>query len=341
MEISWQRISLKMAAPFRTAKALRTDKETLWVKVTQDGVTGWGEAAPVDTYRQTIESAEKTLAVVAAGPVRDVFEIEQVLDALRTAHDDQLATVAAIDAAMHDWVGKRFGVPVYRWLGLSSGPIPPTSFTLGIEEDTDLLAERIRRAAEYPILKVKLGRPNDEEILRTIRQLAPRKVLRVDANMAWTVDEARSKLAMLAAHGVEFVEQPLVASDLDGLRRLKEARVLPIFADESCVRPADVLALRDCVDGINIKLSKCGGIRPAMTMIRLARLLGMKVMLGCMIESTLGISAALQLATLVDYLDLDGHLLLSEDPFDGIGGAGGRLDLNDSPGLGVYPRKPC
>ncbi len=337
MELTWQRMPLKLAAPFRTAKALRQDKETIWVKVAQNGVTGWGEAAPVDTYRQTLESAEQTLRR-AAGMLRgDAMEIERHVTCLVSEFNDQLATVAAIDAALHDWAGKRFGIPTYRWLGLSAQSIPITSFTLGIVDDPELLAERVRRAAEYPILKAKLGTPRDEEILRIIRREAPRQSLRIDANMAWSVEDALSKLPMLASYGVEFVEQPLPAEDRDGLRRLRDARILPIFADESCVRPADVLALAGCVDGVNIKLSKCGGIRQAMTMIRLARLCGMKVMLGCMIESSLGISAALQLASLADALDLDGHLLLAEDPFEGIDGKVGRLSLRERPGLGVLP----
>lgn len=360
MNLTWDRLTLKLSAPFRTAKAYRTDKETLWVKVTQNGVTGWGEAVPVDTYHQTLESAERTLSAAARMLSGDAIEIErakqsfaipveQMLADALAEFDDQLATVAAIDAALHDWVGKRFGVPTYRWLGLSPQPIPRTSFTLGIEDDLDLLAKRVRTAGPYPILKVKLGTPHDEEILRIIRQEAPEQTLRVDANMAWSVEEALSKLPMLASFGVEFVEQPLAAEDHEGLRRLTEARILPIFADESCVRPADVLALAgrpgdspraNCVDGINIKLSKCGGIRQAMTMIRLARLNGIKVMLGCMLESTLGIAAALQLAPLADHLDLDGHLLLAEDPFEGIGGEGGRLMLSEKPGLGVARRVP-
>lgn len=337
MNLTCQRIRLKMAVPFRTSRAVRTDKDTLWVKLTHDGVTGWGEAAPIDTYQQTLESAERTVLDIGRFLTGSPFELENLTGSLVDAYGDQLATVAAVDAALHDWLGKRFGIPACRWLGLTPQPIPRTSYSLGLEEDLNLLADRVRAAERFPILKIKLGSDRDEQIMRTIRNVAPTKAIRVDANMGWSVEDARRKLRMLAEFGVEFVEQPLAAGDIEGLQALKREAILPIVADESCVRPADVLKLRDCVDGINIKLSKCGGIRQAMTMIRLGRACGMRIMLGCMIESSLGISAALQLAPLADWLDLDGHLLLANDPFSGIGGAEGDLRLSDAPGLGVSP----
>lgn len=337
MQLSWSRIPLPLSGTFRTAKAIREDKHTLWVKVTHRNIVGWGEAAPIDTYRQNLESAEKALSLMV--PLledRNPLEVEDTTRLLLDRFDDQRATVAAVDAALHDWAGKQFGIPVHRWLGLKSTPIPLTSFTIGIDEPK-AVAQRVREAMDYPILKLKIGGPNDEEILAMVRELAPTKTIRVDANTAWTVEQSLQMLPRLSRYGVEFVEQPLVAADREGLRRLKEAGICPIVADESCVRPADVLGLAGCVDGINIKLSKCGGIREAMKMIHLARAAGLKVMLGCMIESSLGISAALQLAPLVDWLDLDGHLLLSHDPFTGIAGAGGRLILGPDPGLGVGP----
>ncbi|MBN2560549.1 MAG: dipeptide epimerase [Phycisphaerae bacterium] len=334
MILTWSRIPLKLARTFKTATARRTDKETLCVRIVHEGIVGWGEAAPVDTYQQTLEGAEATLAAVAASLRGDPLNVERIVDGLLRRFDDQRATVSAIDAALHDWIGKRFGIATTRWLGLDPTDIPLTSFTIGIDE-LETIAEKVREADAYPILKIKLGTARDEEVLSTIREIAPEKVLRADANTAWSVEEALDRLSILAAWGVEFVEQPIPPGDNAGLRRLKEAAVCPIVADESCVRPADVVALAGCVDGVNIKLSKCGGIREALKMIRLARALGMKVMLGCMVESSLGIAAAAQLAPLADWLDLDGHLLLSEDPFTGIGGAGGRLCVGLRPGLGV------
>lgn len=336
MNLTFRRMPLRLADSFRTAKADRTDKETLWVKVEHGGIEGWGEAAPVDTYRQTLESAEAALKKMGPLLGDDPTDIEGISDRLTNQFHDQLAAVCAVDAALHDWLGKRAGLPTVSVLGLSPRSIPLTSFSLGIA-DPELIAEKMRRAAEYPIIKLKVGSPRDEETIALIREIAPEKTIRVDANTAWTVDETLEKLPMLAKHRVEFVEQPIRAGDRDGLRRVHEAGILPIVADESCVVPADVLPLAGCVVGVNIKLSKCGGIRPALKMIHLARAAGLKIMLGCMIESSLGIAAAAQLAPLADWLDLDGHLLLSNDPIRGLGGRGGRLTIGGGPGLGVVP----
>lgn len=305
------------------------------MRLAHEGVEGWGEAAPLDTYGQTLESAEFALASMAPLVRRNPMHVERIVDDLLAAHSDQRAAVAAVDAALHDWLGKRFDVSTANWLGLDSGRHPATSFTIGIDEP-DRIAEKVSEAEAYPILKVKVGSDHDEEVLSIVRQHAPRKTIRVDANTAWSVDGALARLPMLASFGVELLEQPITAGDLEGLRRLKEADVCAIVADESCVVRADVATLAGCVDGINIKLSKCGGIREAVKMIHIARGLGMRVMLGCMIESALGVAAAAQLAPLADWLDLDSHLLLSSRPFTGLGGDGGRLTIGGSPGLGVH-----
>lgn len=290
----------------------------------------------MDTYGQTLESAEDTLGEIERLLAVESVPTEALGHMLVERFDDQLATVAAVDAALYDWRAKCDGVSVRSLLGLDRRDVPLTSFTIGIDEP-DLIEAKTRAAAAYPILKVKVGTSRDEETLAIIRSAAPHKTLRVDANMAWTVDEALERIARLTAFGIECVEQPIRAHDHDGLKVLKEARLCPIVADESCVRPDDVDRLVGCVDGINIKLSKCGGITQAMEMARRARAGGLKIMLGCMIQSSLGISAAAQLAPLADWLDLDGHLLLKNDPFTGLGGAAGRLCLSGRPGLGVEP----
>jgi L-alanine-DL-glutamate epimerase-like enolase superfamily enzyme len=343
MKLTWSRIRLRVADTFRTAKARRADKETLWVQLSLDGITGWGEAVPMDTYRQTLQSAEAALAEIKlwfeeSGP-QDPLAVEAITRELLARFDDQRAAVAAVDAALHDWIGKRHSISTVRWLGLDGLPLPLTSFSIGIDEP-DAVARKVRAAATYPILKLKLGTDRDEAILAAVRREAPDKRVRVDANGAWSVDEALAKLPMLARYGVEFVEQPIPPGDNAGLRRLREAEVCPIVADESCIRPADVPALAGCVNGVNIKLSKCGGIREGLRVLHAARACGLKVMLGCMIESSLGIAAAAQLAPLADWLDLDGHLLLAGDPFEGIGGAAGRLTIGVGPGLGVRQRDP-
>ncbi|HWL92448.1 MAG TPA: dipeptide epimerase [Phycisphaerae bacterium] len=337
MNLSWTHIRIIPASPFKTAKAVRTEKQTLWVRIEHAGVTGWGEAVPMDTYGQTLESAESALRTITELlRERDPHAIEEIIALLTGRFDGELATVSAIDAALHDWIGKRYEIPTVRWLGLESPHTALTSFTIGIDTP-EIIAAKVRAADAFPILKVKVGTPEGDAALKVIREIAPRKTVRVDANQGWTVEQALENLPRLKDLGVEFVEQPVAAGDLDGLRRLKQANILPIIADESCVRPADVVRLAGCVDGINIKLGKCGGIREAIKMIHLARGLGMKVMLGCMIESSLGIAAAAQLASLADWLDLDGYLLIREDPFMGLGGAAGRLSIGGGPGLGVLP----
>ncbi|MFQ5423221.1 MAG: dipeptide epimerase [Phycisphaerae bacterium] len=330
-------MALKLAVPFRTATAYRTQKETIRVRLEHDGTVGCGEAVPADTYGQSLESAESALRRMSESLSLCRLDIEALVFGLLAVFDDQRATVAAVDAALHDWTGRKLGISTLRWLGLDPAGAPLTSFTIGMDEP-DALADNVRAAGAYPILKIKVGSDCDEENLSIIRRLAPDKIVRVDANTAWTAEAALVRLPMLASFGVELLEQPVPREDIDGLRRLKEAAVLPIIADESCVRPSDIEVLAGCVDGINIKLSKCGGIHEALRMIRLARRFGMRVMLGCMIESSLGVAAAAQLAPLADWIDLDGHLLLEDDPYTGLGGAAGRLRLGASPGLGVEPR---
>ena len=344
MKLTWTRIDLSLRRPFRTATALRTTKQTLWLRLREDGIEGWGEAVPVDTYGQTLETAEAALPILGQflstqrglGHLKD---IESIIDALLTKCPTERATIAAIDAALHDWLGKKLRQPVWRMLGLNATRLPNTSFTIGID-DLETIAVKVREARDYPILKIKLGTPNDEQILATVRSAAPEKTLRVDANTAWPDDELLDRARMLARWNVEFVEQPVKATNLTGLKRLREARILPVIADESCVVPADVDRLAECVDGINIKMSKCGGITEARRMISAARRHGMKVMLGCMIESSLGIAAPAHLGSSVDYLDLDGHVLLANDPFTGLGGDHGKPTLSDSPGLGISGVSP-
>jgi len=341
MKLTWQRIPLKAASAFRTAKAVRTDRETLWVRLKHGGIEGWGEAVPMDTYHQTLASAEATLEAIASETKSwcgsaELPPIEPITRDLLRRFDDQRATVAAIDGALHDWVGKRFGVPVARWLGLDPAAPPRSSYTIGIDDPASIAA-KTRAARSHPILKIKVGTPHDEETLSIIREIAPYCAIRLDANMAWSAEEALDRLPRLARYGIELVEQPVAAGDIAGLRTLKDAAICPVVADESCVRPEDVIKLESCVDGINIKLSKCGGIREALKMIHIARGFGLKIMLGCMIESSLGIAAAAHLGSLADWLDLDGHLLLAEDPFTGIGGHEGRILISEKPGLGVVP----
>jgi L-alanine-DL-glutamate epimerase-like enolase superfamily enzyme len=337
MELTWGRIELRLRHPFVTAAAVRTDKQTLWVRLRHDGIEGWGEAVPVDRYGQSLESAEAALARIASHLPERPEPIEPIIDRLLIEFDDQRATVAAVDAALHDWLARARGVSVVDLLGVRAADAPPTSFTLGIESPQALRA-RMDEVTAFPIWKVKIGTEAEAETLAMIRRHSPTRTLRVDANMGWRPDDALARLRRASEHGVELVEQPCRPNDVDTHGRLKRAGLRPIVADESCVRPADIPRIAGCFDGINIKLSKCGGIREARRMIDLARAHGLRVMLGCMIESSLGVAAAAQLAPLADWVDLDSHLLLADEPFEGLGGEGGRLTIGAGVGLGVRRR---
>ena len=245
---------------------------------------------------------------------------------------------AAISAAAHDLVGKRLDVPVYRLWGLDAEKAPLSSFTIGIPASEKELVQRVEEADQYPVLKVKLGSDRDADIIRAVRRTAPTKTLRVDANAAWTAKHALRMIEMLAEYRIEFVEQPLPAHDLDGLRFVRERSPLPIIADESCIVSTDIPKLAGVVDGINIKLSKCGGLREALRMIATARALDMTVMAGCMIESSLGISTAAHFSSLLDHADFDGAALLADDPYEGATIARGQIRIPDAPGLGVAER---
>lgn len=338
MRLSWYRQDLRLHRPFTIARGTEVRKQTLVVELTHDGITGLGEAVPTNYYGQTLESAEQALAAMQPLLGDDPLNLQSILGRLYAGFDDQLATVAAVDFALHDWVGKRLGVPTWKVLGLDATKAPPTSFTIGIDKP-ELIVEKVEEASPHPVLKVKLGTEFDEQILAAVRRVAPDKRVRVDANAGWKPGDALERVRMCAEYGVEYVEQPVPPSDRETLRRLHEARILPIVADESAVRQSDIPRLIGCVDGINIKLDKCGGIRAGLEMIHAAKILGMKVMLGCMIGSSLYIAALAQLSPLADWLDLDGHLLLAEDPFEGLDYAQGRLILSEGPGLGVVRRQ--
>jgi L-alanine-DL-glutamate epimerase-like enolase superfamily enzyme len=268
----------------------------------------------------------------------DPFALERIEADLELRLGGNPAARAAVSAALHDLMGKRAGLPVWRLWGLDPAAAPLSSFTLGLAPAEET-REKARRSAHRPVLKIKVGGDDDEARLRAIRDEAPEATLYVDANTAWTAKEALARMPMLEEMDVAFVEQPLAAGDLEGLRLLRRRTRLPIIADESCETAADIPALVGAVDGINIKLAKAGSLREAVRMAHVARAHHLSVMLGCMVESTLGIAAALQLAPLVDYLDLDGALLLAHDPFTGPGmNDDGTLRFNTEPGLGVARR---
>lgn len=323
-------------------------RRTVWVRlIADDGMEGWGEA-PVSTPYYG-ETADTVLAVLprlehalasgyeSASHAADAggLPLEPLEAAMEAGIGGNHGAKAAVSAALHDLLGKRLGVPVWALWGLDPSAAPVSSFTIGIDEP-EVMRERVREASGYPVLKIKIGSERDEEILGLIRDEAPDVDLKVDANTAWTAKQALQRLPMLEEHGVSLLEQPLRPDDLDGFALLRRHSRIPVYADESCRTLADVPRLVGRVDGINIKLAKCGSLLEARRMVNVARAHGMGVMLGCMVESTLGISAGVQLSPLMDHIDLDGAALLKVDPFRGPGmGEGGKLVFGDEPGLGV------
>lgn len=341
MKLEFQVVELRTRHAFHIARQKApAARRAVWVRVTDaDGTEGWGEAPATPFYGETADTVVAVLPALAEvledAAAGDPFALERMEGAIAAHIGRNPAAKAAISCALHDLVGKRLGVPVWKLWGLDPAAAPLSSFTIGIDE-LEVMREKVREAAAYPILKIKVGTPRDAEILRMIRDEAPGKVLRVDANTGWTAKEAIRHIPMLEEYGVEFVEQPVPKGDLEGLRMVREHSRLPVIADESCEVAADVAKLAGVVDGVNIKLAKCASLREAVKIVHAARAHGMQVMLGCMIESTLGIAAAVQLTPLVDYVDLDGAALLAEDPFTGPGmEADGRIRFNDTPGLGV------
>ncbi|MEX2581900.1 MAG: dipeptide epimerase [Gemmatimonadota bacterium] len=341
MKLDFEILNLQTRHSFAIARAASVPvRRPVWVRIADgEGQVGWGEAAVTTPYYgETPETAVTVLPLLAEAldevAEGDPFALERIESALEKRIGAHRAVKTAVSAALHDLVGKRLGIPVWRMWGLDPG-CPVSSFTIAIDE-TERMRERVREAAGYPILKIKVGTPRDEEILRMIRDEAPEKTIRVDANTAWTAREAIAAMPMLEEYGIELIEQPLPADDVEGLRAVTAASSIPVVADESCRTSADIPRLVGAVDVINIKLAKCGSLREALRMIHCGRANHMQIMLGCMVESTLGIAAAVQLAPLADYVDLDGAALLAEDPFAGPGIEGdGSVRFNDAPGLGV------
>jgi L-alanine-DL-glutamate epimerase-like enolase superfamily enzyme len=313
-------------------------KENVFVHVERDGVVGWGEAAPNVRYGEsaelTVAAIEKVRPLIEGG---DWLHYVDLREQWERAVPDQSCACAALDIAILDWVGNRLGVPLYRLWGLDPGKTPVTTFSIGIDTP-EVVKQKVAEAKDFPVLKIKVGRDNDAEILAAVRE-ATDKRLRVDANEGWRdKEQALEKIRWLQGLGVELIEQPLPAAMIDETAWLRQRVDIPIIADEAIKRASDIPRLAGAYDGINIKLMKAGGIQEAIRMIHVARALGLKIMLGCMIESSVGISAAAHLSPLVDYADLDGNLLISNDPFVGVAVEDGRLILNDHPGLGVQER---
>ncbi len=332
MTLAQEPLSLHLASPFTIARGTQNEASNVLIRIEADGLEGIGEAAPSEHYGDTQESSaafiERAARIISG--TEPISSIHRLLDEI--AHLNP-APKAGIDMAVYDLLGRRLGVPVYVILGLDPAETPTTSFTIGIDTP-DVMAEKARAADSYPILKVKVGTDRDVENLEAIRAVS-NAVIRVDANEAWTPKQAVKAIKELNHFGIEFVEQPVAARDLRGLGYVRDNSPVPIIADEAAVVAADIPSVARYVDGINIKLMKCGGIYPALKMIHTARAHNLLVMMGCMIESSVAITAAAHLSPLLDYADLDGNLLVRDDPFDGVRLDQGKLKLPQGPGLGV------
>lgn len=339
MKLTWQRQTLRPRHRFATSQYGVDEKETIVVALEHEGIIGRGEVVPSRLYGQSLEMSEQALAGMRNLLGDDPREIVPIFERLIAAHDGQRAAIAGVETALHDWVGKKLDVPVWRLLGLPA-PRVRTTFTIGVAEP-ELIRTKVAEAlaAGFDALKIKVGIEHDHDTLAFIRARFDGP-LYLDANEAWSPGDAPERMRALAQYRPALIEQPLAKAAWRDMAALRELNIAPIFADESCERPADVLRLRGCVDGINIKFTKCGGIREALKMITLARALGMQIMLGCFVCSSLAIAPALAIASLVDHADLDGALLLAEDPYTGIERTGSRLTLAERPGLGVTVAVP-
>ncbi len=332
MKTHFETRRLQLVDPFGISRETSTEKLNTFVEV-DDGI---GETGTSPFYGESPEIVGAVLPLLLAVIEEDPFAIEQSHANMEARIRLNSAAKSAIDMALYDRLGKRLGQPLYRLWGLDPENTPVSSYTIGLAE-TEEMIRKVRKAEEYPVLKIKMGQPNDLEQLRAIREVTD-KPIRVDANAAWTPKEALDKIDAMVELGIEFVEQPLPPGNVEGMRWLYRRSRLPLIVDESCKTSKDIPALAGQCDGINIKLMKSGGLHEALKMISTARAHGMLIMLGSMIESSVANTAAAHLTPLVDYADLDGHVLIANDPYEGLFLEEGKIRLPDGPGLGVNPR---
>jgi len=330
-------VRLNLRHAWTTTMSSSQYRATLHLRYTRDGVAGLGEGAPIVRYHEDAHSAQ-----AAVNSVRDLldsadpWQFSKLMAQVFRRVDGQFAAKAAIDIALLDWIGQKLGVPLYRYFGLDPRDAPVTTFSIGIDTP-EITRQKVREAEPFPVLKIKVGLDTDEATIAAVRSVTS-KPLRVDANEGWKdKEEAVRKINWLEKQGVEFVEQPMPAAMAEEMRWVHSRVHLPIIADEACLHPADIPKLAGIYDGVNVKLDKCGGILEAWRMIQVAKSLGLKTMLGCMISSSVSVTAAAHLSPLVDYADLDGNLLIANDPYSGVQVERGKLILPDRPGLGLRP----
>src|SRR6516164_3953513 len=330
-------VRLNLRHTWTTTMSSSAYRETVHTAYTRGGITGHGEGAPIVRYHEDAAGAQK-----AVESVRDLLlsadpmQFSKVMAEVFKRIPGEWAGKAAIDIALMDWVGQKLGIPLYTYFGLDAKDTPLTTFSIGIDTP-EITRQKTREAEAYPILKVKVGLATDEPTIEAVRSVTHRP-LRVDANEGWKDrEEAVRKINWLEKQGVEFIEQPLPAEMLEEMKYVRSRVHMPIIADEACQRASDIPKLKEYFDGVNVKLDKSGGMLEGFRMIQMAKSLGMKTMLGCMVSSSVSVTAAAHLSPLVDYADLDGNLLISNDPYSGVNVEKGKLVLPDRPGLGLRP----
>ncbi len=335
MRLSFKPYNLQLRHVFTVASSSRTVTPDVQVEITCEGVTGYGEAAMPPYLGESVQSVVAFLQKLNFEQFHDPFQMEDILAYVDAVAPGNTAAKASVDIALHDLVGKLLNVPWYRIWGLDKEKTPSTTYTIGIDTPQVVKEKTIEVASKFNILKVKLGRNNDKEMITAIREVSSLPIA-VDVNQGWTDKQyALDMIYWLQGQGVVMIEQPMSKLRLDEIAWLTERSPLPIFADESIQRLSDVEAMKGVFSGINIKLMKCTGMREAWKMVTLARALGLKVMVGCMTETSCAVSAAAQLSPVADFADLDGNLLISNDCFSGMKIVRGKITLNDLPGIGV------
>lgn len=337
MQLSYEFQDLKLRHPFTISRHTYYSQPSFCVRLSYAGITGFGEATTNPYYKiaekNLSDSFEGVKSILKGHP----FEHPDILwDVLHTHLNNNYFALNAINNASWDLYGKLKGMQVRTLINADKKDQPLTSFTIGIDKIDKMIAKM--QEIPWPVYKIKVGTDHDIEILEAIRNHTD-AVIRIDVNGAWTAKQTLSYIKTLSDLNIEFIEQPLAATDNKGMKKVFDYIPMPLIADESCVKEEDVAGCKGLFDGINIKLQKCGGITPALRMIREARSIGLKVMIGCMTESTIGISAATQLMPLVDYADLDGPLIISEDPASGLEFINGNIKINNQPGFGITINK--
>jgi len=336
MKFRYKPYVLQLKHVFTLASGSRSTTPVMLTEIEYENVIGYGEASMPPYLGESHESADLFLRKVDLSKFSSPFLIEDILDYVDQIAPGNYAAKASVDIALHDLFGKLMNQPWYRIWGLNPEKTPNTSFTIGIDKP-EVVKEKVIEAAPYKILKVKLGQGNDKEMIETVRSVTDKPIC-VDINQGWTDKKmALEMIHWLKEKGVVFIEQPMNKSLVDDISWLTKNSPLPVIADEAIQTIADFKKVQGAYSGINIKLMKCGGLHAAYTMIGMARALDMKVMIGCMTETSCAVSAASQLSPLVDWADLDGNLLISNDIFDGVTIVNGKVTLPDKPGIGISP----